>query len=412
MIAFGRQVCGNLDAAASREWLVTDGLGGYAMGTVAGLRTRRYHGLLVVAEPGASARRLGLAALDPVVRIGDRRIRLATDEWVSGVVDPAGYRHLASFTLDRGVPRWRWDLGEVQLEREVAMAHGHPTVGVVFRLVRAPDPVTLEVTPLCTWRDVHGERHAWGEPSVTAVTDGFVFEDAFRVSGPGWRPGGDWYLGLVAREEAARGLNAAEDLWAAGRFVVQVEPGATVGVSAAAGSFDRALPSAEQLVRDARRRANDVAAGAQPADAVDGQLALAADQFVIATPTGPSVVAGYPWFGEWSRDLMTASTVCFWKPTAMARPATCCSGPERPSRTACSPTPRTRALWSTTRPTPRCGSSTPSAATPRSPPTSTPSPSSRTPWTRCSTVTCAGPATAYVQIRATVSCSRATKASR
>jgi predicted glycogen debranching enzyme len=306
MIAFGRQVCGNLDAAASREWLVTDGLGGYAMGTVAGLRTRRYHGLLVVAEPGASARRLGLAALDPVVRIGDRRIRLATDEWVSGVVDPAGYRHLASFTLDRGVPRWRWDLGEVQLEREVAMAHGHPTVGVVFRLVRAPDPVTLEVTPLCTWRDVHGERHAWGEPSVTAVTDGFVFEDAFRVSGPGWRPGGDWYLGLVAREEAARGLNAAEDLWAAGRFVVQVEPGATVGVSAAAGSFDRALPSAEQLVREARRRANDVAAGAQPADAVDGQLALAADQFVIATPTGPSVVAGYPWFGEWSRDLMTA----------------------------------------------------------------------------------------------------------
>lgn len=104
MIAFGRQVCGDLDAAASREWLVTDGLGGYAMGTVAGLRTRRYHGLLVVAEPGARARRLGLAALDPVVRIGDRRIRLATDEWVSGVVDPAGYRHLASFTLDRGVP--------------------------------------------------------------------------------------------------------------------------------------------------------------------------------------------------------------------------------------------------------------------------------------------------------------------
>lgn len=143
MIAFGRQVCGDLDAAAAREWLATDGLGGYAMGTVAGLGTRRYHGLLVVAEPGASVRRLGLAALDPVVRIGDRRIRLATDEWASGAVDPAGYCHLASFTLDRGVPRWRWDLGDIQLEREIATAHGAPTVGVTFRLVRAPGPVTI-----------------------------------------------------------------------------------------------------------------------------------------------------------------------------------------------------------------------------------------------------------------------------
>ncbi len=126
MIAFGRQVCGNLDAGAAHEWLVTDGLGGYAMGTVAGLRTRRYHGLLIVAAPGASARRLGLAALDPVVRIGERVVRLATDEWAGGAVDPAGHVHLATFRLDGGVPCWRWDLGDVVLQREIAMAHGSP----------------------------------------------------------------------------------------------------------------------------------------------------------------------------------------------------------------------------------------------------------------------------------------------
>ncbi|HSK98299.1 MAG TPA: amylo-alpha-1,6-glucosidase [Euzebyales bacterium] len=307
MIAFGRQVCGDLDAATSREWLVTDGLGGYAMGTVAGMRTRRYHALQVVAEPSASARRLGLAALEPVLHIGDRRVRLATDEWASRAVDPAGHAHLESFTLDEGVPRWRWNLGDVQLEREIAMAHGTPAVGVLFRLVHAPGPVTLELTPLCTWRDVHGERHAWGEPDVTPVAGGFVFEDAYRVCGPGWQPGGDWYLGLYVREEEARGLNAVEDLWAAGRFVAELAPGATVGVTAVAGAGLAApAPAAEHLVEAARSRALQVATQARAADDVEQALVIAADQFVIATPTGPSVAAGYPWFGEWSRDLMTA----------------------------------------------------------------------------------------------------------
>jgi predicted glycogen debranching enzyme len=304
MIAFGRQVCGDLDLAATREWLVTDGLGGYAMGTVAGLRTRRYHGLLVVAAPGASSRRLGLAALEPVLRIGERVVRLATDEWAGGAVDPAGHVHLAHFALDDGVPRWRWDLGDVVLEREVAMAHGSPAVGVVFRLLRAPRPVTLDVTPLCTWRDAHGERYANGTPSVTPVAGGFEFEGAYRVTGPGWQAGGEWYRGVYAREEAARGLNPVEDLWAAGRFTAELAPGGTVEVTAAA--FDGALPAAGDLVSQARRRARKLGRQAGATNPVDRQLAIAADQFVIDTPTGPSAVAGYPWFGEWSRDLMTS----------------------------------------------------------------------------------------------------------
>ena len=124
-----------------REWLVTDGLGGYAMGTVAGLRTRRYHGLLVAAVDGPSARMLGLAALDPVLVVGDARYRLATDEWASGAVDPAGTSSSSRSTLDRGVPRWRWQVGDVVLEREVAMAHGRCAVGVVHRLICADRPV-------------------------------------------------------------------------------------------------------------------------------------------------------------------------------------------------------------------------------------------------------------------------------
>jgi predicted glycogen debranching enzyme len=305
VISLGPQACGSLDESARREWLVADGVGGYAMGTVAGLRTRRYHGLLVQAADGPSARMLGLAALDPVLVVGDARHRLATDEWASGAVDPCGHELLVSFTLDRGVPRWRWQVGNVVLEREIAMAYGRCAVGIVHRLVYADRPVTLELTPLCTWRGVHGERFANGDPAVEGTTDGFLFEGAYRVAGNGWRPGGAWYRGVRAREEAARGLSDREDLWAAGTFVAELDPGETHEVTAHAPLDDAPLPRAVALVADARERARGLVARAGLSGDVDAQLVLAADQFVI-DHDGPTAVAGYPWFGEWSRDLMTS----------------------------------------------------------------------------------------------------------
>src|SRR5437763_12581850 len=172
---FGRQVCGDLEAASAREWLVADGLGGFAMGTVSGLRTRRYHGLLVVATPPPGGRMLGLAALDPVLVFGDRRERLAVHEWADGSIDPQGHLRLASFELIDGVSRWRWQIGGVVLERELAMAHGRAAVSVVHRLVRAPGPVRLERAALCTWRDAHGGRFGHGRPAVENVDRGFVF---------------------------------------------------------------------------------------------------------------------------------------------------------------------------------------------------------------------------------------------
>ena len=304
-IAFGRAVCGSLQEAAPREWLVTDGLGGYACGTVAGLRTRRYHGLLVTATaPAGASRMVGLAGLDVVVVIGDRRIRLATHEWVSGAIDPQGHEHLAGFDLDDGVPRWRYDLGAVQVEVEVAMAHGVGGVGVVHRLLAGD--ARLEVTPLCTWRDQHGERFAGADPQVEPTPSGFVFESAYRVHGPDYQPGGAWYRGVYHREEAARGLGAAEDLWAAGTFRADLHAGEALEVSA---TTELGMPAqgAAAMVAAARARAQDLAGRSRGRhDDVDRILAVAADRFVVQTPSGPAAVAGYPWFGEWSRDLFTS----------------------------------------------------------------------------------------------------------
>jgi predicted glycogen debranching enzyme len=303
-LTVGRQVCGSLGAAADREWLVSDGVGGFAMGTVAGLRSRRYHGLLVVATEPPIGRRLALAALDPVLVIGDRRIALGTHEWADGTIDPAGHVHLESFHVRDGLPRWRWSIGDVTLDAELAMAYGRPAVGVAYRLVRAAAPVRLEVDALCTWRDVHGERFAGDDPAVTRTADGFVFEDAYRVRGPGFEPGGTWYRGSRQRAEADRGLNAVDDLWFAGRFVIELAPGHTAGIEAWAGDLQAPEPPpAARLVDAARGRAVAIADRAEATDRVGRTLANAADQFVVA---GPTIVAGYRWFGDWSRDTMTS----------------------------------------------------------------------------------------------------------
>ncbi|HEX6762936.1 MAG TPA: amylo-alpha-1,6-glucosidase [Gaiellaceae bacterium] len=306
MIRFGPQLCGNLAEAAAREWLVADGVGGYAMGTVGGLRTRRYHGLLAVAVDGPANRMLGLAALDPVLVSGDARFRLATDEWGSGTVDPRGNELLAAFELADGVPRWRWQVGGVVLERELAMAHGAPVAGVVHRLVAADRPVRLELTPLCTWRSVHGERHANGPPGVETVAGGFLFEGAYRVEGAGYAAGGDWYRDVRAREEAARGLSDREDLWAAGMFAADLEPGDIHEVTAAATTMRELPPGAATIVAAARRRSRELVSGSWVSGETARQLVVAADRFAIETGGRPTAVAGYPWFGEWSRDVMTA----------------------------------------------------------------------------------------------------------
>lgn len=303
-IGFGPQVTGDPAAGAEREWLLTDGRGGYAMGTVSGLRTRRYHGLLVVAGDPPATRRVALAALDPVLHLpGGGVVRLGTHEWASGALAPAGHRLLERFDMVDGLPRWRWRVGEVVLQRELAMAPGRPLVAVVDRLL-AGGPVGLTLDALCTWRDAHGERDAGGPaPAMTPVEGGVVIEDAYRLAGPGWAPAGQWWHGAYWREEAARGLTPTEDLWYAGTFTADLSPGDALEVTAWAGESLAEPPQpATTVVTAARERHRRLTAGA--GDPVEATLVHAADAFVVHTGAGPDVIAGYPWFGAWSRDTM------------------------------------------------------------------------------------------------------------
>ncbi|MFG2042055.1 amylo-alpha-1,6-glucosidase [Dactylosporangium sp. NPDC048998] len=301
VMTFGPHACGT-PAGFESEWLVTDGLGGYATGTIAGLRTRRYHALLVTPQ-----RRVALAALDPVLSIPGRPdARLAVHEWVSGALDPAGHHLLESFDVTESVPRWRWRIGEYVLEREIAMPFGRNAVAVVHRLVAAPPgaSVRLALTALCTWRDADSERSHDG-PGL--AMDGTVLEGgAYRLDGPGWKPIGQWYHGAYHREEAARGLNPVEDLWAAGTFEGILRPGDTLTVTATSSDFDLPLPPGPAIVDAARRRACRLVRQAGARSTAERLLALAADQFIVSDEGTPAVIAGYPWFGSYLRDTMTA----------------------------------------------------------------------------------------------------------
>ena len=163
----------------------------------------------------------------------------------------------------------------------------------------------LEVTPLCTWRDQHGDRFAGADPPWSRTASGFDFEAAYRVDGPDYQPGGTWYRGVHHREEAARGLGASEDLWAAGTFRAALTAGEALQVVATT-EIAPPVPDAARIVADARARSAALAVQAGALDDVDRVLAIAADRFVVHTSNGPTAVAGYPWFGEWSRDLFTS----------------------------------------------------------------------------------------------------------
>ena len=192
------------------------------------------------------------------------------------------------------------------LEREIAAAHGTPTIGVVHRLLACDRPVSLELTPLCTWRNVHGERHADGAPDLELGRN----RVRLRAGLPGRRSRLAGRRRVVPRRSRPRGSGARprRPRGSLGRrhFRVELAAGASHEVTAAALPLAARPPRAENIVAAARERARELIRASGAENEIDAQLVLAADQFTITTGGRPTAVAGYPWFGEWSRDLMTS----------------------------------------------------------------------------------------------------------
>ena len=328
-VQFGREVCGELDAAEAREWLVTNSLGGFASGTVAGTATRRYHGLLIAALQPPVGRTLLVAGLDESVRYLETSFPLATNRWSSGFVSPSGYLQIESFFLEGTKPVWRFALADALLEKRVWMKQGENTTCVQYTLLRGSAPVEMDAKVLVNYRDFHRTTQAgdW-RMSVEPVENGLrilAFDGAtpfyLKSAGASVEPRHEWYRDYFLPAEKERGLDDREDRLLAAQFHFQLVPQESVTLvftTAEATSLDGMESRAEQSNHEWRLfkvwQEQHTKMCSSPAEEEPGwlwQLVLAADQFVVRRalpedPEGLSLIAGYHWFGDWGRDTMIA----------------------------------------------------------------------------------------------------------
>lgn len=324
LVSLGREECGVLERAEQREWLATNGLGGYATGTVSGNLTRRYHGLLVAAL-NPPDRTLLVSKIEEIVSGGGSECALATNRWASGAVEPKGYSYIENFRLEGAIPVWRFAMGKARLEKRIWMQQGEETTYVRYRLAQADSPVELNCKVLVNYRDYHSTTHAgnW-RMGIERVAMGAKVE-AFHGAVPFYLLSNDasceieneWYRDFYLLMENERGLEDREDQLFAATFHAQLEPGqsATMVFSTNPGAEldgDRALEARREHQK--ALLANWLATEPRAAACAPGwirQLVLAADQFVIRRrlpdeSEGRSIIAGYHWFCDWGRDAMVS----------------------------------------------------------------------------------------------------------
>ncbi|HEX3864964.1 MAG TPA: amylo-alpha-1,6-glucosidase [Stellaceae bacterium] len=318
----GRDICGDLPAAERREWWIGNGRGAYAAGTIAQSLTRRYHGLLIASVDPPLGRTLVLTKADTELVIGDRRYPLFANRWASGAVAPQGHLAIESFALDGATPVWRFAIGDCRVEQRIWMEPGANTTYVGWRLLAAPPgpPPYLSVILLANGRDHHGETWMPGfVPGIVTDSDVLTMsvKDRFalRIAVPGGRIAArrDWVENFDLPLERERGLSDRDHHLCIGAAEMPLAVGVWTGLVASldAASDDIAAALVRRQAHDRQIVERAVAADPIFASAPGWvlRLVLASDLYVIARPVpevddGRSVIAGYPWFGDWGRDTM------------------------------------------------------------------------------------------------------------
>jgi predicted glycogen debranching enzyme len=301
-----------------REWLETDGLGGFASGTVAGVRTRRYHGLLVTATTPPTGRMVLVSGVDVTVETPGGRWMLSTQRYAPDVIGGAGERYIESFALDPW-PTWIFRLPDgTRIQQEVLMRNGSPQVFLSWKLLsgsRAPRPAPdlawtkLTVRPFLAGRAFHGLMHENAEFSVDPQIDGGHFRYRPYPAGPtivvsssgGYRHQTHWYRGFLYDEERSRGLDYIEDLASPGEWQFELAEGEAAMVF----NCERTVRDPETVpAREAVEAAREFERARRAK--LGGRLERAADQYLVARRGGRTLIAGYPWFGDWGRDTFIA----------------------------------------------------------------------------------------------------------
>ncbi len=309
------------------EWLVTNGLGGYASGTISGPMTRRYHGLLIAAFPAPLGRMLLLSDLNEEIHFPDGRfVQLSTRYGDSAEATAK----LIEFRLEMGLPVWRYQIDNWILERWLHLPYRQNTIYITYKPFACPNGIRLKLRPLIQYRGHSDDVDA--QPKDPYVLS--VLEDQYQISTGNLPPlrlliyaKGEFVIERKKIEkvrylrEEQRGYHVIGELWTPGTFVLDVVAGEESTLMASAESWEvmRAMRPADALAAERDRRARLIAlADSRAQSGFAAELVLAADQF-ITVPTGRladqtrthaagdemrTVIAGYHWFTDWGRDTM------------------------------------------------------------------------------------------------------------
>jgi predicted glycogen debranching enzyme len=292
----------------SEEWLEADGLGGFASGTTAEIRTRRYHALLLTATSPPSERKTLVNGLEVWIETTRGKWFLSSQRYGPDVVYPDGMKHIKKFEL-RPWPTWRFGLEDsLAIDQELFIPYGQSALVVQWKLAGDPGvQAKLTARPLLSGRDFHGTHHE---------NNAFRFDPELRGDRVRWKPYGDipaviarsngtyrhsptWYRNFCYAEERARGLDYLEDLASPGLFEWDLKREEAASLIFLAEGFTRidkddgdAIEIANQLRREELQRR----------EAFSSPLAAAADCYLVRRGSGKTIIAGYPWFGDWGRD--------------------------------------------------------------------------------------------------------------
>ena len=322
------------EALVLREWLVTNGLGGYASGTIAGVITRRYHGLLIAALGAPLGRTVMLSHVSQRVRFPDgHEVQMGGRERSGDAPDAHGVGYLVEFRLEAGLPVWRYDIDGTIVERRVFMAHMQNTVHLIYELVSGSESVELTLRPSVNFRAQEApvseplgspyQFRAVGPDHEIALCDSAY--PALRMRA--WPDGATFTLenrrldNVQYPVEESRGYQARGDLLSPGYFRLTLNRGQRAGLVASTESTETMtvlMPEAAFAAEHRRRQRLVAQADPVAREGRAAELVFAADQFII-TPAGRSeetarahafgdevrtVIAGYHWFTDWGRDTM------------------------------------------------------------------------------------------------------------
>jgi len=366
-ISFGRDICSDPIQSTQREWLITNGIGGYGCGTLSGILTRCYHGFLVAALKPPLERTLLLSKLDETAHYLGKPYPLSCDRWSGGTTTGHGYRNLEYFHLDGTTPTWTYACADARLTKRIWMQPGENTTYTQYTLLHASAPFSLAIKALVNHRNHHHTTQSHHGPRPWQITTrshprGLKVEAAgchipfylFSTRGK-LIPQIKWYQHYFLTQEKYRGLPHLDDHFHCATLRTSLLPGDTVTIACSTEPFPNldeasAFSERQQYEKDLLKQAfyhqaeteqssqskkpeidaleNQNSADNQPISTKFStgklptllntdcqssetssplkQLILAADQFIATRASGKTIIAGYPWFGDWGRDTMIA----------------------------------------------------------------------------------------------------------